>query len=961
MKNKIKSILLLMLIVPCLFLFVACGKDNGNQNNNNNQTNNEEESNVKPYSEGLAYVLSSDETYYIVTGMGECDDLNIIIPDTYNGLPVKEIRNSAFSGYDILTSVTIGNNVTSIGKGAFNSCWTLISVTIGKNVTSIGESAFFRCENLVEIYNLSSLNIENGSSNYGDVGYYAEDIYTSLDEPSKLKTSNGMIYYVNDDEKIAMKPVDVFSPSVIIEEDCTEIHECVFELPWLTEIYNLSSIDIESMVDIKEDLYIYTSLDEPSKLKTSNGVIYYVTDKEKIAIRPETIIKYDLENNYFILDKEEIILDDDCTRIGEQVFISSNLTNITIPNSVTSIGEDAFRGCSGLTSVTIPNSVTSIGDDAFGCSGLTSVTIGNSVTSIGDYAFYGCYRLVEVYNLSNLNIEKGSKDNKNADSIEGNQNVGICSVEVGEATVVGSIDIDNGYVGYYAKDIYTSLDEPSKLKTSNGVIYYINGTEKIAVAPKDKNATSIVLDDDCTEINQGAFCDCSKLTAITIPNSVTSIGKYAFYNCSSLTSITIPDSVTNIGNGAFCGCDSLQEITLPFVVGSETEKNYLGYIFGASLYFFNSDDVPASLKKVTITKAISIGNSAFRGCSGLTSITIPDSVTSIGNSAFSGCSGLTSITIPNGVTSIGEDAFRGCSGLTSVTIGNSVTSIGEDAFDGCNRLVEIYNLSSLNIEKWSEDNGYVGYYAKDIYTSLDEPSKLKVSNGVIYYINGTEKIAVGLEDINATSIVIDNDCTIINEYAFYDCSSLTSVTIGNSVTSIRDFAFSGCSSLTNIIIPDSVTSIGDSAFKNCSSLTSIIIPNSVTSIENSAFSGCSSLTNVTIGNSVTRIGIFAFYNCSSLTSVTIGNSVIRIGNYAFSYCSSLTSVTIPNSVTIIGIYAFYRCSSLTSVKLENTTGWKISDVFQQDSSSLSSLELSDINKAALYLTSNFYDCVWERG
>ena len=536
----------------------------------------------------LAYKLSEDGTYYIVTGMGECNISDIVIPDTYNGLPVKEIGKSAFASDFTITSVVIGNNVTSIGEYAFNACFNLTSVTIGKNVKDIPDQLFSLSLYLVEVYNLSNLNIEKGSENYGWVGYYAEDIYTSLDEPSKLKTSNGMIYYVNDDEKIAMKPVDIFSPSVIIEEDCTKVEENAFFISreWLTEIYNLSSIDIRNEIGnkfygYKEDLYIYTSLDEPSKLKTSNGMIYYVTDKEKIAIRPETI-KVDWEHECLVFDKGEIVIDDDCTRIGKNAFTISNLTSITIPNSVTSIGssafekcssllsvtignsvtsigKDAFCGCDSLTSITIPNSVTSIGEFAFlgcnslqyniydnakylgnnenpylvlvdtintdittctinnntkiiycqafrdcsgltsitipnsvtsigfgvfyDCSGLISITIGNSVTSIGNYAFYGCCRLVEIYNLSSLNIEKGSSD--------------------------------YGYgVGYYVKDIYTSLDEPSKLKTSNGVIYYINGTEKIAVAPEDINVTSIVLDNDCTEINQYLFYNCSNLEKV---------------------------------------------------------------------------------------------------------------------------------------------------------------------------------------------------------------------------------------------------------------------------------------------------------------------------------------------------------------------------------------------------------------------------------------------------------------
>ena len=205
-------------------------------------------------------------------------------------------------------------------------------------------------------------------------------------------------------------------------------------------------------------------------------------------------------------------------------------------------------------------------------------------------------------------------------------------------------------------------------------------------------------------------------------------------------------------------------------------------------------------------KVTSIRNSAFFGCSGLTSITIGNSVTSIEWCAFEGCSGLTSITIPNSVTSIGSSAFYRCSGLTSVTIGNSVTSIGSGAFYRCSGL---------------------------------------------------------------TSINIPNSVTSIGSCAFFCCYKLTSVTIGNSVTSIGGSAFWYCSSLTSVTIPNSVTSIGSGAFSGCSGLTSVTIPNSVTSIGGSAFYGCSKLTSVTIPNSVTSIGDEAFYGVNLTTVVSL--------------------------------------------------------------------------------------------
>jgi len=310
--------------------------------------------------------------------------------------------------------------------------------------------------------------------------------------------------------------------------------------------------------------------------------------------------------------------------------------------------------------------------------------------------------------------------------------------------------------------------------------------------------------------------------------------------------------------------------------------------------------IPASVthngKTYTV---IRINDHAFYGC-GLTSITIPNSVTSIGDYAFYGCNCLTSITIPNSVTSIGDYTFYGCSGLTSITIPDSVTSIGSFAFYSCS------NLTSIIIP---EGVTSIGGFAFGYCISL-------------------------------TFITIPEGVTTIGGSAFHACSSLTSIAIPEGVTNIGDCAFDGCSSLTSICIPGGVTSIGGSAFRDCSSLTSICIPEGVISIGSSAFYGCSNLTsvrveegnavydsrnncnaiietvtntlivgcqNTIIPNNVTSIGFAAFYGCSGLTSVTIGNGVISIGNSAFRDCSGLTSITIPNSVTSIGSDAFNGC------------------------------------------------------
>jgi len=263
------------------------------------------------------------------------------------------------------------------------------------------------------------------------------------------------------------------------------------------------------------------------------------------------------------------------------------------------------------------------------------------------------------------------------------------------------------------------------------------------------------------------------------------------------------------------------------------------------------------------------------------------------------------------VTSIPNYAFYMCSGITSVSIPNTITDINSSAFDVCSK-IENFNVASDNT-MYSSENGII--FNKDKTTIVRFPEGKKYSTYTIP--NGVEKIGNGaFHGCKMTSVIIPNSVTSIGSRAFY-CSELTSITIPNSVTSIESQAFLG-TNLTSITIPNSITSIGSSVFFQCDNLTSVTIPNSVTSIGSSAFQYCYNLKSITIPSSVTRIDNGAFSGCNRLTSINIPDGVTSIGESVFSGCIKLTSITIPDGVTSIGEKAFYSCKGLTSIIIPNS-------------------------------------------
>lgn len=669
----------------------------------------------------------------------------------------------------------------------------------------------------------------------------------------------------------------------------------------------------------------------------------------------------EIPNQYFLKNTSltSIICPDSLITIGDQAFSTcSNLSYIKIGKYVTSIGRLAFAACSKLTNVIIPNFVTSIGSSAFQYSGLksiklsnsltsispymfrecslTSVIIPDSVTTIGNYAFYSCNNLISI-KIGNSVTSIGSYAFNNCyklASIEIPDSV----TTIGDYSFVNCDALKNITIGNSVTSIgnrvFNDCSSLESINVKSGNTVYdsrnnCNAIIKTATNTLIKGCKNTIIPDSVTSIGEYAFNYCDNLTQITIPNSVTSIGWATFEGCRHLTSLKISKYVTLINGQITASCTSLSEIIV-----EEGNPNY------------DSRDNCNAIIETSTNKLISACKNTI----------IPNTVTTIDSYAFYGHSTLTSIVIPKSITAINAHAFYSCRGLSSITcLALTAPTVSSISFGRDNWSYTGRNTYDQGVNKLYIPAGATGYDTGAWLDPLQNAEKCGFTIELLYAVkretnpelmdicvaNGwsankdymtfkeaaaitSDMIAPNEEDESKFSTLTHFEefqyftgVKEIKDSTFYDCESLTSIIIPDSVTLIGNDAFGECYELINITIPSSVTSIGNSAFYDCSSLTTINIPNSITSISGYTFSECYKLTSITIPNSVTSIGESAFDCCSSLTSINIPNSITTIGNSAFNSCDSLTSITIPDSVTSIGESAFEGCSGLESIVVDN--------------------------------------------
>ena len=736
-----------------------------------------------------------------------------------------------------ITSGGVTYSVTAIGSSAFYKCTGLTSLTIPNSVTTIGSDAFYACSDL------TSFTIPNSVTTIGSKAFYACSKITSL-------TIGNNVISIGSQAFRSCKGLT----SVTIPNSVTTIGSSAFAY-----CRGLISVSI-------------------SKSVTSIGkdVFYNCNHLNYISV----------ESGNTVFDSR-----DNCNAIIQTSTntLISGCKNTTIPNNVISIGEGAFRGCTGMATITIPNSVSVIGSWAFSGSGLTSVTIGNSVKDIGRCAFRKCSNLTSVTIPNSVtSIDKGAfTDCSSLTSIHISDIAAWCNVSFGSFGYEYIYSDESSHPDYYY--LFDDSDEDYYCHevsyVSNPLYYahhlYINGTE---------------------------------IKNLIIPNSVTNIGDYAFYNCSGLTSVTIPNSITFLGERAFDGCSSLTSV----IIGNSVT---------------------------------SIGDYAFHDCSGLTSVNIPNSVTSIGESAFRNCSGLISVTIPNSVTSLGGWAFSGCSSLTSVNIGNGLTSLDQYTFYGCSGLIFVaINSNAIVSAPRTTNNSFERIFGSQVQECVIGDDVTSIGESAFASISDLNKLTIGssvstigkkaFSDCSRLSIVTckaqsvpntDADAflsTDINNVTLYVPASLIgryeilypwcyfgticaieggdTVSPDNPEPSTGSIVFkdSHVKDLCLVVWDDNQD--GQLSYEEAAAVTdlgTIFEDNTdITSFEELKF-----FTGLTI------IAENAFFGCSNLTSITLPTSIQTIGAYAFNGCQKLTTLTIPQGVSDIGSYAFRGCSGLTDV------------------------------------------------
>lgn len=585
------------------------------------------------------YELSQDGTYYIVTAINVSDVKDVLIRPTYNSLPVKVIRCTMPSTVE---TVVLSNNIEVIGENAFNNCTNLTSITLGTGLNKIGENAFNYCINLKNVLfesleNWFDVELEYGSSPfaYGATIYVQGSPISEIIIPDSVTKINNRLFY-------GCKTIT----KVTFGSSVESIRE--YSFAYCT---NLTQVIMNNgLKTIGSDAFYFctglTSISIPDNVvEIGNGTFNECTSLESIALSPNNTkyasvsgILYNKEKTKFIaipkLISGEIVIPAGITEIDMYMFNGcKNITKVTLPETIQYISRCAFEGCTNLESINIPNGVESIYGQAFkNCTSLKTLSLPATLNTIDITAFEGCSNLESITvdeNNQNYSSESGILYNKAKTEI-----IFVPKMVSGEIVIPDTVLSIAYKIGGCSK--ITQLTIGAGVEDSEydfkDKFKYMASLKKIIVSENNELYSS---DDN------GILCDKDKTKMIGIPraiegnvviaNTITQIDPGAFENCTQMTSVVIPNSVTWIGTTSFEGCTGLTSVIMQ---DGEKDVTYLG-------------------------------DNAFGGCTKLTKIRLSSTLTSMSNQVFNNCKSLTSIYIPASVTEIrandDDPFFNGCS------------------------------------------------------------------------------------------------------------------------------------------------------------------------------------------------------------------------------------------------------------------------------------------------------------
>ena len=806
---------------------------------------------------------------------------NVVIPNS-----VTSIGGSAFFCCKSLTSITIPNSVTSIGESAFSNCTSLTSITIPSAVTSIGNSAFFYCSFL------KSITIPNSVTSIGNEAFAHCTSLQSITIPDSV-TSIGWRAF---EDCASLKSITI--PSSVTDIDLSAFYGCKN----LKTVYNLSKLDIQKgavthgCVAYYAD-NVYTELPKAQPTPIDNIP----------SINPD----FDIQNGVLVKynGKEEVVF---------------------IPESINTIGKNAFANCNNLIDVIIPKSVKAIQEFAFfNCLAIRQISIHAKISSIDSKAFIGCYNLesLEVDSLNPYYEDiDGNLYSKAGQSLNCRT---LIQYAVGKPdssfTTPSDCNVILPYAFYgnkYLKSIIVS--NPGTYLSKDGNLYSNGGKKLLQYAP-GKLDSEFTLPKTVTEIGECAFAFNNHIKVVHLGEKVVKIGRNAFRYCEKLQEITIPKSMESIEVYAFQGCKNLKTVYNLSKLKIQEGSNAHGYVGSNAIIVVNSQDseevnaktnknktTKATKKAVEKTQETPVNSDFVINADGIIveykgsakEVVIPDYVVGIGQNAFANNESITSLVCGENLGLICDSAFNNCPNLKSVVCGKNLKYIDDYAFNKCSNLAEV---------EFGEMVREIGKYA---FARCAKITSIILPTSIMEIKIGAFQGCSALNDVKNRSALTIVEKQTANGYVGYNTDIVYQENEYLEKIALKDgvvVGYEGGKDYRVIALPSTTKSIGSEAFADNYTLEEIHTPDSLVEIGYRAFENCSKLRKVVLGSELERIAMRAFTKCASLEAIELPNTLTTIASWSFDDCTSLKEIVIPASVTVIEDGTFYGCTSLEKV------------------------------------------------